>query len=112
MEGASRSAQEAEARALGEERGGQDSTGDQAVPGVEALFTSAIFANPSPCLIWTLPPPTPTPEAGDPRHRVSAAWAEGLGGRTGRRVQPGTLVPVSLSRRAAGCKILGLAWDP
>lgn len=47
-------------------------------------------------------PPTPTPAAGDPRHRVSAAWAKGLGSRTGRRVQPGTLVPVSTSQ---GCRL-------
>lgn len=47
-------------------------------------------------------PPTPTPAAGDPCHRVSAAWAKGLGSRTGRRVQPGTLVPVSTSQ---GCRL-------
>lgn len=62
-----------------------------------SIFSSAIFASPSPCLIWTLPPPPPR-RLGNPRHRVSAAWAEGLGGRTGRRVQPGTLVPVSISQ--------------
>lgn len=47
-------------------------------------------------------PPTPIPAAGDPCHRVSAAWAKGLGSRTGRRVQPGTLVPVSTSQ---GCRL-------
>lgn len=102
MEGASRSAQEAEARAQGgrARRPRQHPrSGRSGCRG--SIFSSAIFASPSPCLIWILPP-TPTPAAGDPCHRVSAAWAKGLGSRTGRRVQPGTLVPVSTSQ---GCRL-------